>query len=375
MRDSAAKTYYVITLQGDRGPFNRADLIEAVHAGEVRREDQARSAFGRPLGTVAQVLGSPTSDRAPISRMAPPPVPPGNASRPWLVPLMIALVVIALVAGLMMARAPASTPAASPQPLPTEPDKPSPAAPKPAPTKPAPAKAAPVRPARPAQPAHTLPDTATGDVLPFLVEAKGYRLVCDLDLRRLGKDFTYQADHRSRTGLFDRIAYLVELSTPGGPARYVWAAMDAFTDHGERIGLPTLASKGFFQLPVANLQVRSNKPGVTNGDFPSGGNIEFWPCGYSPHRAGAWPAASTKLYDFSDSPTLQKDGSAAADYGCMQVHNAALKQTLFAINNWNAGKKADVGLGSSSGKHPDWTFAANAESYDHARLRVLIRPR
>lgn len=367
MRDSAAKTIFVITLQGDRGPFSRADLVEALRAGEVQREDQARSAFGRPLGTVAQVLSAPVSDRSPVSRAITPParpqVQPDAHSRPWLVPLLIALVVALLIALLMAAR-----PAADSPPLPS-----------------APSPAAPVVPGTPVEhpaeptPAPTdqslaPPAVSNGDVLPGLAEAKSFRLVCDLDLRRLGKEITYRTDNRTRIGTFDRIAYLVELSTKGGPNRYIWTAMDAFTSDA-RIGLPTIASKSFFQTAVTNLQVRCNLPGVTSGDFASGGNIEFWPCDYGPTRSDAIPTASSESYDFSDTPKLGKDGAVIVGYGCMQVHNAALKQTLFAINHWSEGKKADIGIGNAPGQHPDWTMAANAEIYSGARLRVLIRPR
>lgn len=354
MRDSAAKTYYVITLQGDRGPYSRADLIEAVQAGEVRREDQARSAFGRPLGPVGQLLNAPTSDRAPIGRSKNAPAQPSvrPEGRPWRVPLLIALVVVILVAALMAAR-----PAAEPATPPPE-------------TTP---RTAPQATPAPSQ-APVSPTVSSGDVLPGLAEAKDYRLVCDLDLRRLGREITYRTDNRARAGNFDRIAYLVELSTKGGPNRYVWTAMDAFTNDG-RIGLPTIASKAFFQTAITNLQVRSNAPGVTTGDFVSGGNIEFWPCDYGPTRSDAVPTASSATYDFSDSPKLGKDGAIGMGYGSMQVHNAPLKQTLFAINNWIVGKKADIGIGNAPGQHPDWTLAANAELYSSARLRVLVRPR
>jgi hypothetical protein len=358
MRDSAAKTIFVVTLHGDRGPYSRADLIEAVRAGDVQRGDQARSAFGRPLGTVAQVLGSPSSDRAPIIGRSgtPPPRPaakPIVEPKPWRVPLLIALVVVILIAGLMAAR-----PGADPLPPPVV--QPTSQAPEPGPPATAPIP----------QP----PTAAIGDVLPGLAEANGFRLVCDLDLRQLGSKFSYRIDNRSRAGTFDRIAYLVELTTGKGPNHYVWTAMDAFTTDGRRIGVPTLSSKGFFQTAVTNLQVRSNAPGVTAGDFPSG-NIEFWPCFYKQARSKDYPTASNSAYDFSDTPTLADDGRVTAGYGCMQVHNPDLKQTLFAINHWDAGKTADLGLGNAPGPNPDWTFIGNADSYSRARLRVLIRPR
>lgn len=49
--------------------------------------------------------------------------------------------------------------------------------------------------------------------------------------------------------------------------------------------------------------------------------------------------------------------------------------TLFAINNWRDGNRADVGIGNQTVGEPDWTFAANASSYRSMRLKVLVRPR
>lgn len=365
VHDSAAKSYYVITLKGDRGPYSRADLHEALRTGEVRGEDRARNAFGRPLGTVAQVLNGPPSDRAAAARASSPrPMPAVRPAPPppqaWKVPLLIALVAVALVALLMALRGGGREPAAAGVPA---------RVPVPAPA-PAPAQA-------PERPVAAVPVPAGQDPLQILPEARGYRLVADADLKTLGKRFAYRIDHRENTRAiaFDRIAYLVELAAPGAPDRYVWTAMDAFTGNPGRIAMPTHASGGFFQLAVANLQVRSNVPGISTGDFPAGGNIEFWPCDYTAKRSAAVPTASDDRYDVGDTPTLAKNGSPAEGHGSMQVHNGALRQTLFAINNWRAGPQADLGIGNAPGYHPDWTFAANAGTYTSARLRVLVRPR
>lgn len=369
MRDSAAKTYYVITLQGDRGPYCRADLQEAAQAGEVQREDQVRSAFGRPLGTVAQVLSTPASDRAPVGRSKTPPARPvvdsqaQPASRPWLVPLVIALVVLVLVGLLMALRKQDETPWLPPQDTP-----------QPAPQAAQQPTSEPLRP--PDTPIPVSPAVSNGDVLPGLAEAKNYRVLYDLDLRRLGSKISYKTDNSSRTkDGFDRVAFLVELSTKHGPRTYLWAAMDAFTSDPRRLGIPTVESKAFFQTAVTNLQVRSNVPGVQTGDFPTGGNIEFWPSQYSGKRSPQQAGGSDEIYDFNDTPGLGADGKVVAGYGCMQVHNGALKQTLFAINHWSEGKKADIGIGNAPGLQTDWTFQANADSYSAARLRVLIKPR
>lgn len=56
MLDPLAKTYYIITLRGDRGPFSKDDLREEVKAGDAQTVDQVRNAFGRPMETIADVL-------------------------------------------------------------------------------------------------------------------------------------------------------------------------------------------------------------------------------------------------------------------------------------------------------------------------------
>ena len=33
---------------------------------------------------------------------------------------------------------------------------------------------------------------------------------------------------------------------------------------------------------------------------------------------------------------------------------------------------ADIGIGNQATGNPDWTFAANAGSYEHKRLRVFV---
>ena len=54
---------------------------------------------------------------------------------------------------------------------------------------------------------------------------------------------------------------------------------------------------------------------------------------------------------------------------------ADAKMTLPALNQWAGGASADVGIGNRPQDNPDWTFAANAGSYNIKRLRVLVRLR
>ncbi|MBN2507357.1 MAG: 9-O-acetylesterase [Verrucomicrobia bacterium] len=199
-------------------------------------------------------------------------------------------------------------------------------------------------------------------------EAKHYQLVYDLDLAKLGNPIAYTTDHhRTLAKRFDRIAYFLELER-GGDTAFVYVSMDAFTDDPGKIGVPTAASGAHFQCDVANLNVHSNVKGIVTGTGLQGGNIEFWPNNYGADNAAKVPNASSRAYDFGDQPVQPTAG-----HGSMQVHNHHAKQTLFALNNWQAGPKADLGIGNQPAQQPDWTFAANAASYPAKRLRVLVR--
>jgi sialate O-acetylesterase len=202
-------------------------------------------------------------------------------------------------------------------------------------------------------------------------EAKGYQLVYDLDLAKLGSAIAYDVDNRAKLPQpFDRIAYFLELQREDGNTQFVYASMDAFTDALEKIGVPTVESGARFQQNVSHLNVYSNAREITTGTNLAGGNIEFWPNNYGPGNSANVPNASGDVYDFGDQPTDPVNG-----YGSMQVHNHAAKQTLFAINHWSGGNGSDMGIGNQSSGNPDWTFAANAGSYKTKRLRILVRPK
>jgi len=114
-----------------------------------------------------------------------------------------------------------------------------------------------------------------------VTEAKDYTLVYDLDLTKNGGNIAYAADnHASITKPFDRIAYFLELQPSTGESQYLYVSMDAFTADLGKIGVPTVASKAFFQQDVKNMNVLSNVKGIVTGDALTGGNIEFWPNNY-----------------------------------------------------------------------------------------------
>lgn len=213
-------------------------------------------------------------------------------------------------------------------------------------------------------------DIPQRDLLEMKVpEAKDYEVVYDLDLAKLGPDFSYAVDrHRETTAPFDRVAYFLELQESDGNMRYLYVSMDTFTDDPAKLGVPTLESGAHFQQNVAGMNVYSNVRGVRTGTGLDGGNIEFWPNNYRQANAAGVPNASAETFDFGDQPTEPRDG-----YGSMQVHNHDARQTLFALNHWKEGKNADVGIGNQPEGNPDWTFAGNSGSYRSKRLRVLVR--
>lgn len=206
------------------------------------------------------------------------------------------------------------------------------------------------------------------DMLSLLNIEADYTLVYDLNLARLGSSITYDADHSGSVGAFDRVGYLLELKSAETGEQTVFVSMDAFTDKAGLLGIPTASSTAQFQQPVNNLEVFSNVEGLSTADGARGGNIEFWPHNYGPSNGGNVTGASSSIYDFGDHPGPPVEG-----YGSMQVHDPAAGQTVFAINHWGAGNRADIGIGNSAGNTRDWTFAGNAGTYQTKRLRVYVR--
>ncbi len=202
-------------------------------------------------------------------------------------------------------------------------------------------------------------------------EAKDYEMVYDLDLTKLGPVIKYDVDnHQNIHRPFDRIAYFVELQDADWNTKDIYVSMNAFTGDPGKIGVPVSGSGAHFQQNVANLDVYSNVKEIVTGTHMNGGNIEFWPNNYGPQNNANVPNASAEVFDFGDQPGDPEDG-----YGSMQVHNHDVRQTLFAINHWREGGKADIGIGNQSSNNPDWTFAGNSGGYRAMRLRVLVHYR
>ena len=222
-------------------------------------------------------------------------------------------------------------------------------------------KAPPPKPAPPPPP--------PGSVEATVPEARDYQVVYDLNLAKLTKDIVYDENRQAQiTRPFDRIAYFIELQSNTGEPQYLYVSMTAFTTDVKKIGIPTFASGAFFQQNVASMNVYSNVSGIVTGAGIATGNIEFWPNNYGPHNGKNVPNADSGKYDFGDQSAAPQDG-----YGSMQVHNYQAKQTLFAINHWSQGGRAEIGIGNSPTGNPDYTFTSNGGIYRTKRLRVLVR--
>jgi len=209
--------------------------------------------------------------------------------------------------------------------------------------------------------------------------AEGYQLVYTLDVPVVAtfnsnpEFYTYNQSNLSMR--YDRIAYYLELQTPGSPAQYVWTSMDAFTADATKIGLPVNATGAVFQQYVTNLAVKSNVLGVSNGADFATGNIEFWASNYGAGNAKGIPNASSTACDFGD----DRGANTGAGHGCMQVHNYLATQTVFAVNHFGVDNNViGLGIGSRPGAtatgDPDWTFTYNAGTYSRRVLHVLVRP-
>jgi autotransporter-associated beta strand protein len=239
-------------------------------------------------------------------------------------------------------------------------------------------------------PAAPLP--ADGDLPTEVAEnvgapAAGYSLVYASDVPATGGTINgssagspYLADNSaSNTNAFDRVAYYLELVKDGN-TQWVWVSFDAATLDRGLIGYPTAAKKVVMQQRLANMDVRSNVPGVTETNACQAGVIEFWPNNYGQADAlgvGASSVTSPDRVGFDFGDTMSGAPVPATGHGSMQLHNAADGATLFALNNFGSGNNAlGIGIGNQPGTGniaPDWTHAGNAGTYTARRLYVFTR--
>jgi lysophospholipase L1-like esterase len=225
--------------------------------------------------------------------------------------------------------------------------------------------------------------TSHADVCEAVAEADGFELVYSLNIPNAANyganPVPYSVDnHLSITGPVDRIAYCLEVTTPGGPTQYVYASVDAFTQDLRLIGIPTATNGAYFQRNVRNMTVTSNVPGITTGTALTGGNIEFWRSNYGTDNIAGVPNADAGAYDSGDNAGGPAGGGT---YGSFQIHNhdLAARQTLFAYNRWNDGiNPSDLGIGNNTQVtgdnrvNADWTFRGNAGAYTGKTLQVFV---
>ncbi len=171
----------------------------------------------------------------------------------------------------------------------------------------------------------------------------------------------------------DRVAYYMELQTPGGERQWAYASMDAFSNDSNKLGVPFAATGAFFQQNVSNMNVFSNKSGIVQGTALETGNIEFWAGNYGRTNVAGVPGADNDLYDTGD----QFSTSKPIGYGSMQIHNHAdgANQTVMAYNAWGNNNDNNIGIGNNpaAGSHPDWTFTYNGDQYEIANMFVMVK--
>ncbi len=169
----------------------------------------------------------------------------------------------------------------------------------------------------------------------------------------------------------ERVGYLLELQGKDGDTTFAFAAMDAFSPRSADLVLRGGAKMPDVRAVVSNLCVQSNsdRPVSVKG---ATGFVEFYGSNYGTARQDVPAGGDSKKHDFNDSPN-QATGDNPG-YGCLQVHNLKAKTTVLAFNHFNsAGVPCDVGIGNSTGEHPDWTFARNAGNYTARRISVWVK--
>ena len=115
---------------------------------------------------------------------------------------------------------------------------------------------------------------------------------------------------------------------------------------------------------ISNLVVTSNFSGVKTGTFALG-RLEIWPYNYATARSGLVPPGDASTYDWDDSPLVVSDG-----HGSYQIHNLTDTQTIMAWNMHRPGAQ-ELGFGSRSTSHSDWTTGANAE-WNSTNFKVQV---
>ena len=163
-------------------------------------------------------------------------------------------------------------------------------------------------------------------------------------------------------GKVKKIIYSVELVSSQNNREWAVIGMDAFTDDVKKIGVPVIKTDFTFAGTVKNLKVITNSKNIKTKSAPEG-RLEFFPRNFTNKNIDNIPGASDAAFDFGDK--AERGGN----YGSMQIHNPAAKETIFAFNAFTKPTK-DIGLGNNPKGHPDWTFSGSGKNYSQAILKV-----
>ena len=139
-----------------------------------------------------------------------------------------------------------------------------------------------------------------------------FRVIYDFDPRTYNSK-GYTVDNSQKwTGDIKQVAFWLQYKDANDQDKWVFAAIDAFSQKFEDYGVPTVDIVNARE--VDNLFAISNVEGFKSGFFPKG-NIEFWGVNYGPGNAKKVPGASDNKYDFGDSPSNN------GGYGSMRVEH------------------------------------------------------
>lgn len=196
-------------------------------------------------------------------------------------------------------------------------------------------------------------------------ESSGWNLIYQFTTFNDVTNFVYDVDNSSTAPSFTRILYQMKYNEYS-----VWCEFDDFTSNtATRIGVPLTWT---YEVDVTNMYVYYNNPGsgfpqanqsTIYNRGPVNGRINFWPSNYGT------TGGNNSLYDHDDTGYSGGNG-----YGSFQIFDIdpATPECVFAWNYWGQAVD-DVGIGSRSTSHPDWTFADTGPNYTDRLCRIWVK--
>jgi regulation of enolase protein 1 (concanavalin A-like superfamily) len=98
MSSSEARLYFVMTVKGDLGPYSKQELRVQLRERSFAATDRVRNAFGRPLGSVSEVLGNVSQTiQAPPSPTPASSRRPAKSATPWPIIAVAAGIIVVLL--------------------------------------------------------------------------------------------------------------------------------------------------------------------------------------------------------------------------------------------------------------------------------------